>query len=142
MIAPTYLHPIEVALAACEQWVQQETIPLIGEEYRLMQMDWLLRSGKWTHAKWRLSEAIKDLSANWSECLAEARTRLGKKFVFDDYPLAAAFETNWRAELECDWENVISSLTLLQEYSKYYVPPHDPTIWDAITYGGQLEKAP
>jgi len=72
--------------------------------------------------------------------LAEARTRLGKKFVFDDYPSPSALETLWEAELKVDWEDPMSSLILLKEYSKFFVPPYKPDIYDAIKYARQLEK--
>jgi len=129
-------------LAICESWKDEQTLCVLGEDYRLVDTYFWVSD---TFAQWRsgrdlLVTSLDELSAKWDEVLAEARERLGNKFLLDDYPVPSALGELWKADLKWSPEETVTSLTLLGEFSAFFERPRPPDIFDSIAWGRELEK--
>jgi hypothetical protein len=142
LISAAFLGRVNQALAICESWKDEQTLCVLGEDYRLVDTYFWVSD---TFAQWRsgrdlLLTSLDELSAKWDEVLAEARERLGNKFLLDDYPAPSALGELWKADLKWRPEETVTSLTLLGEFSAFFERPRPPDIFDSIAWCRELEK--
>ncbi len=142
LISPRFLERVNPAIAACEAWREEQTLPVVGEEYRLVDPYFWTSDGfaRWRGGKELLSASLHALSSSWQEVLGEAKERLGNKFLLDDYPTPSALGELWKADLKWSPEEIVTSLTLLGEFSAFFERPRQPDIFDSVAWARELEK--
>lgn len=141
LIAPCFLADINHALEVFEEWERQSTFPVLGESYRLVKDIWDFHFRlELINYRERLASAINELKSNWVDVLNEAKSRLGVKFQPTDYPDPRRLEGLWKIEFEVDFENPVSTRNILKEYSMFFQPPKQVTIYDAIEYVNEMKE--